>query len=120
MTDKFYENIHLMTTRKIFKEHHSRMFDILHSHDFHSYDEMLKKIDISRASEYVLISVLRLAFSYRDKIENFKPFLEQTRQELINRGFDAEEELRGLDKEFSNSDIQTREYIENICNPQKR
>jgi len=68
---------------------------MLANEDFEIFDEIIKKIKIEKSSLYVLESILRISFKFKENLKNWNYLLIETKERF--KGLqNIKEELKGL------------------------
>lgn len=86
-----------MTKRKEFKLIFSDLYDMLSNRDVNFYDTLLSSINVNSSSMYVLQSLLRLSYTYREQLDYWEPLLKATRNKYLDsEEYNVDMELKGL------------------------
>lgn len=63
---------------------------------FSFIDELLEKLDVTKASPLCLVAAIRCTFRVKNRITNWYALLERIKGEMIRRNMDYKRHLRGL------------------------
>lgn len=69
---------------------------MLHAGEFQEIDDLLRDADVGNTSIVVMIACLRVPFVVRDRLPNWKPYLQRCYTAVQNLGQDADRLFRGL------------------------
>jgi hypothetical protein len=76
--------------------YYRKIDDLLINGNFNTCDAFLNNINTKNVSDVLLIGLLRLTYSWKDKLPSWQSLLSKTRIELSLRGYDDKKLLRGL------------------------
>ena len=73
-----------------------QLLSMIHHDRFEELDGLLRDMDVEKISIDGMVACLRTPFVVRDRLPNWKPYVQRCYEEFANRGEDADGLCRGL------------------------
>lgn len=95
-TEEFILNAKNLVSPEDLFPYYSKINDLMINEDFEKYDSVLNKVEVEELNEVLIIALLRLSFSWKDKISSWNTFLGKSIIALEKKGHKSQELLVGL------------------------